>query len=289
MNYASKILGYLSETEREGYVLLVGGAPAVEKTGDSIKIVFNAVLTPEDIRDTLLSFVTHCRRAATTELTGAGVFSFGMPNMGRFRVHYAMQRGSMMVGIQRMPFDIPTLEQIIADPGQIAMVRKLIENRDGGLVMITGDDLAALSELSYVLLQRINETRGTVICVCEETLTYALRHKNSVVIQIELGTDVPTLEEALHSTQFMHPGVVYARNCRTKTGFDGLIAAAEAGSLVILSMVAHESKSVMQDIKLRLQGEYSLFRHHLLGVVNVSLESSGKMKLSLSNKSELPA
>ena len=280
MNYASKILGYLAEGERNGQILLVAGAPAVEKQGDQVKIVFSAVLTPEDVRDTLLSFNSHVRRSSAAELAGAGVFSFGMPKMGRFRVHFMTQRGSMLVSISRMPFDIPSLEQVMADPAQAALARGLVTHPDGGLMMLTGENPSSLVEMAYVLLSHVNDTRGTAICICEQNLTYALRHKNSVVVQVELGTDAPSLEAALQGLRFIHPGILYVRECRNKSDFAALVTAAESGSLVLLSIVAHETRSLLSNIKVNLQEEFMQFQHHLLGVVGVTQDAAGKFRLS---------
>ncbi|MEI8352743.1 MAG: twitching motility protein, partial [bacterium] len=137
MNYSSQILNHLSKGEQAGHVLLVAGAPAVEKNGNLVKVLFNSLLTPDDIRDTLLTFLSHVRRSGAAELGATGMFSFGMAKMGRFRVHYLTQRGSIMVSIQRMPFDVPTLEQTLADPAQIAPAYQLVEQEGGGMIVIT--------------------------------------------------------------------------------------------------------------------------------------------------------
>lgn len=281
MNYAVRIVNYLGDDERDGQVLLVAGAPPVEKNGNEVKIVFNAVLTPDDIRDTLQTFSSHVRRTSPADLGSAGIFSFGMPRMGRFRVHYLTQRGSMIVCVQRMPFDIPSLEELLADPMQVDIAQRLVGPSKGGLLLFTGTSSMHQVELAYALMAHVNETRRTVICICEQNLSYTLRHRNSVVMQIELGTDVSSLDEAMKSLGFMHPGILFVRNCRERSDFASLVDAAESGTLVLASLVYHDDHALLDDLKVRLQDDYAIFRRHLLGVVGVGHDPSGKIKLSM--------
>jgi len=284
MNYSSQILNHLSKGEQAGHVLLVAGAPAVEKNGNLVKVLFNSLLTPDDIRDTLLTFLSHVRRSGAAELGATGMFSFGMAKMGRFRVHYLTQRGSIMVSIQRMPFDVPTLEQTLADPAQIAPAYQLVEQEGGGMIMITGGEPALPAEVAYALLERVNRVRNTVICVCEPNLSFSLRHHNSVVVQVELGIDVPTLEEALEISESLNPGILYVRNCKSRSEYAALVSIAESGTLVIISAVSHGEKELLFDLKARLQEDYPLLQSHLRAIVGVTLTEEGKMRLAFTSR-----
>lgn len=284
MNYSSQILSHLSKGDQAGHVLLVAGAPAVEKNGDAVKVLFNALLTPDDIRDTLLTFLSHVRRSGAAELGATGMFSFGMSKMGRFRVHYLTQRGSIMVSIQRMPFDVPTLEQMLADPAQIPPAYQLVEQDGGGMILVTGGEPSLPSEVAYALLERVNRVRNTVICVCEPNLSFSLRHHNSVVVQIELGIDVPTLGEALEVAESLNPGILYIRNCRSRDEYAALVSIAESGTLVIISAVAHSEKELLFDLKARLQEDYSLFQSHVRAIMGVTLTEAGKIRLAFTSR-----
>jgi Tfp pilus assembly ATPase PilU len=107
LNYASKILDHLTQEDRFSQVLMVAGAPAVEKTNGEVRLILNTILTSDDIQETLSTFASHCRRRSSSQIGSHGVFAFGIPDRGRFRVHHLTQRGSLTLTIQRMPFDIP--------------------------------------------------------------------------------------------------------------------------------------------------------------------------------------
>lgn len=279
MNYASKILTYLADGDRPSQVLLVAGAPPVEKFGEELKIAFNSLLTPDDIRDTLNTFSSHVRRDIASDLGGAGVFSFGMPGVGRFRVHYMTQRGSKIVTIQRMPFDIPRLAALLDDGAQLSLARGLVGPSGGGIVLITGHVSASLASLAYALLCHANDTRKTVICICEENLSFALKHGSSVVIQTEVGTDSPSMIEALESSSFLNPGILYVREPRTRAEFLLLSEAAETGAQVIVSLPSRDEAKFQEDLRARLKDDYALVHRCLLKTVWVTAGAGGKIGL----------
>jgi len=39
-------------------------------------------------------------------------FSFGVPGLGRFRANVYLQRGSVALAIRRLPFDVPSSEEL---------------------------------------------------------------------------------------------------------------------------------------------------------------------------------
>jgi twitching motility protein PilT len=280
MNYSSKILSYLTGEERCSQVLLVAGAPPVEKIGAEFRIVINTVLSPDDIRDTLATLASHARRPGAAELGSHGVFSFGMPNLGRFRVHYLTQRGSDLVSIQRMPLDIPKLADLLADPGQLTLVEDMINQPDGGFVFVTGPSPVALSRFAYSVLSHINDTRNTIVCIYEQTLSYVLRHRNSVVIQVEAGTDTPTLEEGIKGGLFLAPDLIYVRDCRTRQELSALICAAEAGTLVLSSAVSFNEHYLLQDLRGRMDEDFEALYRHLKRIVKVAADRNGKVTLA---------
>jgi twitching motility protein PilT len=284
MNYATKILNYLANQDGFSQVLLVAGAPPIDKRNSDVHIVINTILTPDDIRDTLGTFASHVRRTGVPDLGRQGVFSFGMPNLGRFRVHYLTQRGSDLVAIQKMPFGVPDLDALLRDPATVPALDALTaQGQAGGIVLLTGPSAAANALLVYSLLKRINDQTNRVIYILEQNLSFLLSHKNSVVIQIEVGTDIPSLEEGIRSGLFLAPDIMHVRDCKTRGETVGVVAAAEAGSLVILSAIALNERFLLEDLRVRLEEEYDHFCRLLRKIVRVTLDPAGKIGLQIIN------
>ncbi|MFN3976457.1 MAG: twitching motility protein, partial [Aquificaceae bacterium] len=107
MNYAPYVINYLSTKEDIAEIYLVPKAFISERRGNRLIKISDTLLTPEDIRDTLVAL-----RSYTSSVLGPlgreGVFSFGLQNIGRFRVSYITQRGSYAVHILKTPYNIPS-------------------------------------------------------------------------------------------------------------------------------------------------------------------------------------
>jgi len=279
MNYAGKILTYLGEPDRFSQVLLIAGAPPVEKVGTQFRIVINAVLTPEDIRDTLSTFASHARRSGSSELGNQGVFAFGIPNQGRFKIHYLTQRGSVFVSIQRMPFDIPKLESLLAQPAQLALVDGTLSLPNGGIVIFTGTSPETLNRFLYATLARINEKRHMIVYVLEQHLSFLLKHQNSIVIQVEVGTDIPSLTEGIRNGLFLAPDLIYVSNPKTPEEFRGLMCAAQSGAIVFMSAIAINEQHLLNDLRTQLPDDFALLRHYIRQIITVNTNPAGLISL----------
>jgi hypothetical protein len=107
------------------------------------------------------------------------------------------------------------------------------------------------------------------------------------VVQVELGIDVPTLEEALEISESLNPGILYVRNCKSRAEYAALVSIAESGTLVIISAVSHGEKELLFDLKARLQEDFPLLQSHLRAIVGVSLTEAGKMRLAFTSREAL--
>jgi len=279
MNYAGKILAYLGEPNRFSQVLLIAGAPPVEKVGTQLRIVINTVLTPEDIRDTLATFASHARRSGSSDMGGQGVFAFGLPNQGRFKIHYLTQRGSIFVSIQRMPFDIPKLEKLLAQPAQTALVDEILTQPSGGIVIFSGTLPDTLTTLLYAILARINEKRHMIIYILEQHLSFLLKHQNSIIIQVEVSTDVTNLTEGIRNGLFLTPDLMYISNPKTPEEYLSLMTAAQSGALVLVSTLAIDEQHLYADLKKQLTDDYPLFLHYVRKTISVQTNTAELISL----------
>lgn len=278
MNYAPKILTYLGEGNHFSQVLLVAGAPPVEKAGGKLTIVISVVLTPDDIRDTLAFFASHARRTGPIDSSAHGVFAFGIPKIGRFKVRYLTQRGSILVSIQRMPHDIPDLDTLLGEPAQRALLEVAL-NEPGGIVIFTGPSTDLLARLLYAAIDQVNQSRSRVLYILEQNLTYLLRHRNSIVIQMEVGTDVVSLEEGIQYSLHVDPDLLYVRDPRTSEDFAGLMCVAETGTLVVISMVSADDEHLASDLASRVTAQTDTLNRLLCKGVRATPDAAGRIML----------
>ena len=87
----------------------------------------------------------------------------------------------------------------------------------------------------YALLDKVNQEYRRIIGVVENTLTYLMMHRNSIVVQCEVGTDVATVTEGVESLLGLTPMVLYVGGVRSPNDLTALACAAQPGRLIALS------------------------------------------------------
>jgi len=82
------------------------------------------------------------------------------------------------------------------------------------------------------MINVINEERDVHIITVEDPIEFYHSHKKSVVIQREVGTDVPSFDEALRRALRQDPDVILVGEMRDLETIGAAISAAETGHLV---------------------------------------------------------
>lgn len=208
MNYIPYIINYLSTKEDITEIYLVPKAFMSEKRGNKLVKISDALLTSEDIRDTLIALRSHTP-SALGPLGREGVFSFGLQNIGRFRVSYITQRGSYVVHILKTPYHIPPLNKICQDKDGINKLEEIVRLHNSGVVIIQCKNQAMASTFAYSFLQSLCENYSKVIYILESPLSFLLKHGQSLVIQREVGVDVESFEEGVKDAFYINPDILY--------------------------------------------------------------------------------
>lgn len=238
MNRASEIIDYLSEPQNPDILILAPMAPPVSRIDGEISIALSSVFDAQDVNDTLAAFRTRALASSAEAAMGmSGSFSFGIRNVGRFRVNYATQRGSRIMSIVRIPHEIPTIESLCEDDSVHTRAMALLETGGPGLLSICGPSAVNNALFSYALISSINHAHRKVLYVIERTLTFLVKHENSIVIQCELNTDVRSMAEGVNVSSLFEPDIMYVGDVKPADDLDGITRAIENGVLVMLSSV----------------------------------------------------
>ncbi|MCS7262363.1 MAG: twitching motility protein [Aquificaceae bacterium] len=262
MNYTPQIINYLGSREGINELYMVPGAFIMEKRVNKLVKVSNAVLTQEDIRDTLVALRSYAS-PAFGPLGREGMFSFGVKGIGRFRVKYATQRGSYMVHIVRTPYQIPFLERLCQDRSLISKLEEIVRLQNSGLIVFYGRRQIVVSTFIYSLLQDVSQKYSKVIFILESPLNFLLKHSRSLVIQREVGVDTETFEEALRDALHMNPDILYMgqRDAIPAKEQEQILNLVDSNTLVFLSM---PHKHLTED-----------FREYLRAWVEVDITEEG--------------
>jgi twitching motility protein PilT len=205
--------------------LAVGKPPTLRLHGH-MRELQTKVLEPEDTM-ALLKSITPERIQQEFEETGSGDFGFAFGTEARFRVSVFKQKGFASLVLRRIPNSLMTFEQI----GLPAMAEQICR-RPRGIFLVTGPTGSGKTTTLACMINHINENFDRHIITMEDPIEYYHNHKKSIVVQREVGVDVPSFSEALRRALRQDPDVMLVGEMRDLATIGSAITAAETGHLV---------------------------------------------------------
>ena len=187
-------------------------------------------LSPEQTRQIALQLLPPWERDRIDQIRDYDC-SWGAPGVGRFRVNILRQRGSLMVVLRLIPFEIPTLGQL-----QLPPVLARIAEAERGLVLVTGVTGSGKSTTLAAMIGHINATRRKHVITLENPIEFLHRDLNSSITQREVGTDTESFASGLRAALREDPDVIMVGEMRDTETIDTAIKAAETGHLVFSTL-----------------------------------------------------
>ena len=279
MNIAPEILNYLGEKREFTEVILAPKASPVERRGRGIEKVMDVILSPDDIRDTLVSLRSHTS-TSLGPLGREGFFSFGMPDVGRIRVTYLTQRGSYVVSIVKVPYDIPDLEDLVSPKENLESLFEFLRSYNGILAVI-GKSFVIHNLFSYSLLKELCVRESGLIYVLERPITYLIKHSNSIVIQREVGVDVDSFSEGVEEALFMHPDIIYISDIAIKDALNSVKKLFDIPVLTILSMTASSVEALKRSFEVFLKEDSGDVLRLISKVIELGLDEEERISFKV--------
>jgi twitching motility protein PilT len=205
--------------------LAVGRPPTLRLHGH-LRELQTKVLDAEDTMS-LMKSITPERIQQEFEESGSGDFGFAYGEEARFRVAIFKQKGVCSLVLRKIPNKILTFEQI----GLPEMARQICR-RPRGIFLVTGPTGSGKTTTLACMINYINENFDRHIITMEDPIEYYHPHKKSLVVQREIGVDVPNFSEALRRALRQDPDVMLVGEMRDLATIGAAITAAETGHLV---------------------------------------------------------
>jgi len=183
-------------------------------------------LSPRDTQRLIYDILTN-EQIQWFEKTRELDFSYGIKDVGRFRVNVYRQRGCVGVAMRAIPGKIPSMEELGLPP-----LLKDLTRKHSGLILVTGPTGSGKSTTIATMIDCINNERECHIMTIEDPIEYLHRHKKSMVNQRELNTDTDSFENALRAVLREDPNIILLGEMRDLETIATALTLAETGHLV---------------------------------------------------------
>lgn len=179
----------------------------------------------------------------TFEQTREMNLSFGVRDVGNFRVNIFYQRGSIAIVVRFIQGDIPKLDTLGMPPvlSEIIMERR-------GLALVVGSTGSGKSTTIAAMLDHRNANYAGHILTVEDPIEYLFKHKKSVVNQREIGMDTASWENALKNAMRQAPDCILIGEIRDKETMSAALAYAQTGHLCLATLHANNAYHALNRI-----------------------------------------
>ena len=236
-----RLLETVVRTKASDLHLAVGKPPVIRLHG-SLRDLQTKILEPEDTI-ALMKSISPERVQQEFEETGSGDFGFAYGDKARFRVSVFKQKGCASMVLRQIPNSMLTFEQI-----GLPKMAEQICRRPRGLFLVTGPTGSGKSTTLASMVNWINEQFDRHIITMEDPIEFYHQHKKSVVVQREVGVDVPSFAEAIRRALRQDPDVILVGEMRDVVTIGAAVSAAETGHLVFGTLHTNGAASTISRI-----------------------------------------
>lgn len=199
--------------------------PVMRVDGKLIKMDYPE-LTAIDVEQLLFPMMSNDQRRRL-EQDWELDFSYGIRDMGRFRVNFYKDKGSYAAAFRYITSEAPNLENMSMPP-----IVTEIAKKPRGLVLVTGPTGSGKSTTLAAMIDYINRTRSEHIITIEDPIEFVHSSKLSIIHQRELGMDTRSFSNALRSALREDPDIILVGEMRDHDTIALALTAAETGHLV---------------------------------------------------------
>lgn len=170
-----------------------------------------------------------CSDEDWAEVAERGTTDFGRAHSdgNRFRCSVMRQRGRYSAVLRLIPSRLLSFEEIGLPAACVDLLR-----RPRGLILVTGPTGSGKTTTLASMIDWINTNLDRHIVTIEDPIEYFHGHKQGLVTQRELGSDVPSFPEAMRRVLRQDPDVILLGEMRDLDTISAAITAAETGHLV---------------------------------------------------------
>src|SRR5690349_4575855 len=189
----AELLAFAVKNKASDLHLSAGLPPMIRVHGD-IRRINLPPMEHEDVHAMVYDIMSDAQRKMYEETLECD-FSFGIPNLARFRVNaYNQQRGAA-VAFRTIPSKVLTLEELNCPRSFSGMTE-----RPRGLILVTGPTGSGKSTTLAAMVNHVNENEYGHILTIEDPIEFLHDSKKCLINQREVGPHTLSFANALRAT-----------------------------------------------------------------------------------------
>jgi twitching motility protein PilT len=193
-----------------------------------------------DFLHSLAMSLLNDRRRETLERTGDVTVALPSAAGIRQRVHVSQQRGGIGLSLRLIPPEVPVLDKL----GLPLEMRELLEP-GAGLVLVATAPGGGRTTTLAALVDDVNRRFPVHIVTVEDPVEILLRPRRSLVVQREVGLDVPSVAAGLRAVARQDADLVMVGDVADGDAAELALAAAETGRLVLAGLTAPNAAAAL--------------------------------------------
>jgi pilus retraction protein PilT len=223
-------------------LFLAEGRPPAWRVDGMVTVTLYPATTREQMTQ-LLSAVLRPTQRELFDRTGDVDVGRTVPGLGRFRLHFHLQRGALGVVVRPLPSGQLDIDALGLPP----IVRQLAD-APRGLVLVTGGTGSGKSTTLAAMVHHINSSHSKHIVTLEDPIEFLHEDLLSIVTQREIGSDTRDFAVGLRHVVRESPDVILIGEMRDVETMSVALSAALTGHLVLSSLHTMDAAQALQRI-----------------------------------------
>ena len=212
-------------------VLLKVGQPPAFRVQGELHYLSGETLRPDPTQAFAHTILQRSRYHGKIEDLQQFDTSYGVPELGRYRVNIYRQRGTLAVALRSIPLRIPTFEEL-----RVPAVATTLAELERGMVLVVGAAGNGKSSTLAAMVGHLNQTRRIHVVTVEDPIEFLHQDKLASISQREIGLDTKDFATALRAALRQDPDVILLGEIRDEETMDIALKASETGHLVLSTL-----------------------------------------------------
>lgn len=225
-----ELLSLMAEQGASDLHLRISRPPILRVDGILHQVEDVPNITQRDLKEAFEQVTTESQRQEFVKEMELD-FAYSITGLARYRINAFMQRGTLSLAIRRVPYEVPTIEELGLPP----ICKPLVE-KPSGLILLTGRTGTGKSTTLATMIDHLNKTHSRNVITIEDPIEYLFQDDKCVIAQRELGHDTNSFASALRHVLRQDPDVILVGEMRDLETISTAITAAETGHLVLSTL-----------------------------------------------------